>query len=100
MLSFAEQVYEKLYYPPHVPKKVKLSSLDAPFPFYIKNNYRIDNGNNELIIGEDEDEEELHIRGDEYYMAPNEEDIVKNYMKPYTGIVYSKNGKHWIYVGD
>ena len=95
ILSFAEYVAEKLH-----KSKVKLSSLDTPFPFYIKNNYRIDGGHHDITIGYDEPEEVLEISDDAYYKAPIHEDIEKHYIKPYLGIVYSKNRKHWIYVGN
>lgn len=95
MLSFAEYIADKLH-----KSKVKLSSLDTPFPFYIKNNYRIDGGHQDITIGDDEPEELLELKSGAYYRAPTNEDIEKYYLKPYLGIVYSKNRKHWIYVGD
>jgi hypothetical protein len=79
---------------------IKLDSLDAPFPFYLRNNYRLDNGRGKYIISEDEESEPL-------YKPPEKEDIEKKYKAPYTGIIHTfKYGgfqpgqKSWIYVGD
>jgi len=79
---------------------IKLDSLDAPFPFYLSNNYRLDNGRGTYRISDDEESKQL--------LKPPEKDFIqKTYKSPYTGLIHtvkyggSQPGQYnWIYIGD
>lgn len=74
-------------------KTVKLDSLDAPFPFYIKNNFFIDNGVGQFTIGKDEEEKELTP-------AQNLPQNLDKHQIPYTGIIHTWREFSWIYIGN
>lgn len=72
-------------------KKVRLDSLEAPFPFYLKNNYRLDNGYGTYNLFDKDIDEPL---------VNPPEDLESKYKTPYVGIIHKFRNKYWIYVGD
>jgi len=72
---------------------VKLDSLDAPFPFYIKNNFFIDDGKGQFTIGDDDEDKKLTL-------VQNLPKNLNENQTPYIGIVHTWREFSWIYIGN